>query len=70
MRKTPTILVGIVLLLLALGIVMLASASSVKGADTHTDPLHYLKLQLVWLAISRVLAATTPCEETSSTASS
>lgn len=59
MRKTPSILAGIVLLLLALGIVMLASASSVKGADTHTDPLHYLKLQLVWLTISLVLAAFT-----------
>ncbi len=56
MRKTPSILVGIVLLLLALGIVMLASASSVKGADAHTDAQYFLKRQLVWMAVSIALA--------------
>lgn len=50
MRKAPSILVGIVLLLLALGIVMLASASTVKGVDAHTDPAYFLKRQLVFLA--------------------
>lgn len=50
MWKAPTILVGIVLLLLALGIVMLASASSVKGGDAHKDPQYFLRRQLVFLA--------------------
>jgi cell division protein FtsW len=50
MWKTPSILVGIVLLLLALGIVMLASASSVKGDDVHKDPNYFLRRQLVYLA--------------------
>jgi cell division protein FtsW len=50
MWKTPSILVGIVLLLLALGIIMLASASSVKGDDVHKDPNYFLRRQLVFLA--------------------
>ncbi len=54
MWKAPSILVGIVLLLLALGIVMLASASSVKGADAHTDPSYFLKRQLVFLAVALI----------------
>jgi len=57
MRKTPSILVGIVLLLLALGIVMLASASSVKGTDAHTDAQYFLKRQLAWMAVSLLLSA-------------
>ena len=54
MWKAPSILVGIVLLLLALGIVMLASASSVKGADVHTDPTYFLKRQVVFLAVALI----------------
>jgi len=52
MRKTPAILVGIVLLLLALGIVMLASASSVKGSDVYKDSHYFLIRQLIWLAMA------------------
>jgi cell division protein FtsW len=47
--KTPTILIGIVLILLALGIVMLASASSVKGATYFFDAEYFLKRQLIWM---------------------
>lgn len=54
MWKAPSILVGIVLLLLALGIVMLASASSVKGADVHTDAAYFLKRQMLFLAVALV----------------
>ncbi len=54
MWKAPSFLVGIVLLLLALGIVMLASASSVKGADAHTDPTYFLKRQFIFLAAALV----------------
>lgn len=57
MWKAPSLLVGIVLLLLALGIVMLASASSVKGVDAHTDPSYFLKRQLVFLAVALVAGA-------------
>lgn len=57
MWKTPSILVGIVLLLLALGIVMLASASSVKGDDVHNDPRYFLRRQLVFLAAAIVAGA-------------
>lgn len=57
MWKAPSILVGIVLLLLALGIVMLASASSVKGADVHTDSTYFLKRQLVFLAAALLAGA-------------
>ncbi len=59
MWKTPTILVGIVLLLLALGIVMLASASSVKGVDAHNDPSYFLKRQMAWLAVALVAGLVT-----------
>ncbi len=54
MRRTPTILVGIVLLLLALGIVMLASASSVKGTAVYKDSSYFLIRQLIWLAVALV----------------
>jgi cell division protein FtsW len=59
MRKTPTILVGIVLLLLALGIVMLASASSVKGDDVHRNPHYFVTRQLAWLAVAIVAGVVT-----------
>lgn len=48
MRRTSSILVAVVLALLSLGIVILASASSVKG----DDPQYFLKRQLAWLTIS------------------
>ena len=59
MRKAPTILVGIVLLLLALGIVMLASASSVKGTAVYKDSNYFLIRQLAWLAVALVAGGVT-----------
>ena len=56
MRKTSSMLIAIVVLLLALGIVMLASASSVKGMASVHDPHFFLKKQLVWLFLSIVVA--------------
>ena len=47
MRRTPSLLAGIVLVLLALGLVMLASASSVKGDASKNDPGYFLKRQAV-----------------------
>ena len=57
MWKAPSILVGIVLLLLALGIIMLASASFVKADDVHTDPSYFLKRQLIFLAAALAAGA-------------
>jgi cell division protein FtsW len=57
MRKTSSTLIAIVVLLLALGIVMLASASSVRGLASVDDPHFFLKKQLVWLFLSLVLGA-------------
>jgi len=59
MRKTPTILVGIVLFLLALGIVMLASASSVKGNAVYRDSNYFLIRQLIWLVVAVVAGTIT-----------
>jgi len=52
MRRTSRTLVASVLALLAIGIVMLASTSSVRASATFEDPYYFLKRQLVWLAIS------------------
>jgi cell division protein FtsW len=56
MWKIPSTLAGIVLILLALGIVMLASASTVKGESAHYDAQYFLKRQLAWLGVG-ILAA-------------
>ncbi len=57
MQRTATVLVAIVLVLLALGIVMLASTSSVKGAADYGDAQYYLWRQLTWLFLSAILGA-------------
>lgn len=50
MRKTSAAMVAIVLALIAIGIVMLASTSTVKGVVSFGDPHYFIKRQLVWLA--------------------
>lgn len=52
MRKTSTILIAIVLVLLAVGVVMLASSSSARAGDQFKDPNYYLKRQVVWLVLA------------------
>jgi cell division protein FtsW len=54
-RKTASALTAIVLLLVALGVVMLASSSSVRGAERFHDSYYFLKRQLVWIGISVAL---------------
>jgi cell division protein FtsW len=54
MWKTTTALIGIVLLLLTLGVVMLASASSVQGDSLWANP--YLSRQLGALAVGLLVA--------------
>ena len=53
MRKTLTLFIGIVLILVTLGIVMLASASSAK----YDDSTYFWKHQLIWLVLSFCMAA-------------
>jgi len=57
MRKTATALIAIVLTLLAVGIVTLASTSSVRGSATYEDAHYFLKRQLVWLVFSLLAGA-------------
>ncbi|MBM4143845.1 MAG: putative lipid II flippase FtsW [Lentisphaerae bacterium] len=57
MRRTASALLATVLVLLAIGIVMLASTSSVRGSAAHQDPYYFLKRQAVWLAAALAAAA-------------
>jgi cell division protein FtsW len=52
MRKTLTTLTLTVVGLLGLGIVLLATASSVRAQGLYADPHFFVKRQLLWLALS------------------
>jgi cell division protein FtsW len=52
MRRTSSTLVAIVLALVSIGIVMLASTSSVRGEASFGDPQYFIKRQLVWLSVA------------------
>lgn len=54
MRKTASVLVGTVLILLTLGVVMLASTSSIRAESVFGDALFYVKKQALWLCVSAV----------------
>ncbi len=54
MWKTASIMVGVVLLLVALGVVMLASTSVVQGQTVFSDPNYFLKRQLIFLLVAGV----------------
>ena len=56
MRRASSALVGIILVLLSLGIVMLASTSSVRAAAAFNDPQYFLWRQLAWLFIGVLVA--------------
>ncbi len=56
MRRISSVLVVCVLLLLTIGIVMLASTSSVRGVSLAGDPHLFLRKQLAWLVIGLCLA--------------
>ena len=60
MWKTPSVLLLIVVILLTLGVVMVASTSSVKGLNDHGDQNYFLKRQLVWVMLS-VVAGIVAC---------
>lgn len=56
MRKTALTLVSIVGFLVALGLVMLASASFARGEAMAADPYYFISRQLRWLATGLLLA--------------
>ncbi len=59
MHKAASTLTAIVLALLSIGIVMLASTSSVRGVATFDDAGYFLKRQLIWLALAAVVGVFT-----------
>jgi len=56
MWRSTSILIGIVLILLTLGIVMLASTSAVQAASRYGDPLFFVKRQAVWMFLGLMVA--------------
>ena len=57
MWKTASILVTIVLVLVMLGIIMLASTSSVHGRTIYKDSMYFIKRQLLSLFVGFIAAA-------------
>ncbi len=57
MRWVSRSLIYIVVILLIIGIIMLASTSSVRGSARFGDPEYFLKRQTVWLVVSLVAMA-------------
>jgi len=53
MRRTILLFIGVVLILVTVGVVMLASASSAK----YDDASYFVKRQLIWLVLSFCVAA-------------
>lgn len=53
-RKVDTVLLGVILTLLLIGIIMTYSSSAVKGYLYFDDPYHYFKAELVWVALGLV----------------
>lgn len=56
MWRTATILIGIVLALIAIGLVMLASTSTLHGDTIYHDPSFFIKRQVVALIVGLVAA--------------
>lgn len=54
MWRTSTILIGAVLVLVALGLVMLASTSAIQAAATYNDPHFYVKRQAGALIVGTI----------------
>jgi cell division protein FtsW len=56
-RSAPdTVLVGTIASLVAIGLVMIFSASSATAYALHHDATYYLKRQFVWLAVASIAA--------------
>ena len=59
MWRVTSILITVVLILLALGVVMLASTSSVLGETRYGNPHHFVVRQIIWVALGLVAAFAT-----------
>jgi cell division protein FtsW len=60
MQRTITLLIAAVLILVTVGLIMLASASMVKGAAEElfrNDPAYFVKRQGLWMALALAAAA-------------
>jgi len=58
-RRTITLLIAAVLILVTIGVVMLASASMIKGATEtqfRNDPAYFVKRQGIWLLLAVIAA--------------
>lgn len=55
MRRTTSILVAIVLILVSIGLVMLFSTSSVRAMERYNDPNYFLKRQAIWLVVASLV---------------
>lgn len=53
-REIDTVLLGIIIILLVIGIIMTYSSSAVKGYLYYDDPYHYFKAELIWVALGLV----------------
>lgn len=65
MQRTITLLIAAVLILVTVGVIMLASASMMKGASEkqfRNDPAYFVKRQVLWMALS--LMAAVACAKT------
>jgi len=57
MWKTASVLMGLVLILVTLGVIMLASTSAVRGESQFHNPNYFLLRQLLWLGLAAVVCA-------------
>jgi cell division protein FtsW len=53
-RRPDLVLLGAILALLTIGIVMVYSSSAVKGYVQYDDPYHFLKMEVIWVALGLV----------------
>ncbi|MCJ7813513.1 putative lipid II flippase FtsW [bacterium] len=53
-NREDRILIGVVLILILIGVLMVYSASSFRGAEQFNDPTHYLKLHAIRVTIGLV----------------
>ena len=51
-RQRPDfVLLGVVLALLGIGFIMVYSSSAVRGYMLYDDPYHFIKMEIVWVAV-------------------
>ena len=59
MRKVLTWMMCCLVLMVGWGIVVLASASSIRAVQDKGNPQHYVQWQLIWIAVAVVIALIT-----------